>query len=121
MIAAMIKIRIPVMKSIMVLTIRIQCMASLSNAVISSLVEDYTRSDLVTLRKAATDAVLANLPRIELTGVNFETGGHSGEFVNGDPVQVAEYCQAAIDRHDEDVMRNESVVFGDFSSRRVGW
>jgi hypothetical protein len=90
-------------------------------AVVKGLAEDYTRLQLVVLRKAATDAVMAELPRVEITGANFETGGQSGEFIKGQPEKVAEYAHAAIQYLDEAVKRNDSVVFGDFSRRRAGW
>ena len=59
-------------------------MACVSRAVVKSLVDNYTRDQLVEWQKAATAALMANLPRVELTGTNFENGGSTGEFVGGD-------------------------------------
>jgi len=97
-------------------------MATLSTAIVKGLAEDYTRAELVTLRQAATAAVMNNLPRVEITGANYDVGGQSGEFVKGEPEKVAEYCQAAIEYIDEAaVQRNDEVVFGDFQYRWVSW
>lgn len=76
----------------------------------------------MTLRQAATAAVMNNLPRVEITGANYDVGGQSGEFIQGEPEKVAEYCQAAIDYIDsQSVRRNDEVVFGDFRYRWTSW
>jgi len=96
-------------------------MATLSIAIIKGLSEDYSRAELVTLRQAATAAVMNNLPRVEITGANYDVGGQSGEFVQGKPEMIAEYCMAAIDYLDASVKRNDTMVFGDFSYRPAAW
>lgn len=73
------------------------------------------------MRQAAVTAVMNDLPRVEITGANYDVGGQSGEFIKGQPEKIAEYTQAAIDYIDSNVERNNSVVFGDFSNRPAGW
>jgi len=103
------------------LTVCARVMATLSSAIIKGLAEDYTRVQLAELRRAATDAVMNNLPRVEITGANYDVGGQSGEFVQGKPELIAEYCQAAIEHMDSCSQRNDSIVFGDFSNRPAAW
>jgi len=103
------------------LTVIKQIMATLSNAVIKALSEDFTRAQLVELRTAAVSAVMNDLPRVEITGANYDVGGQTGEFIKGSPEKIAEYAQASIEYIDSTTKRNDSVVFGDFSSRPVGW
>jgi hypothetical protein len=103
------------------LTVIEQIMATLSNAIIKAIAEDFTRAQLVQMRQAAVAAVMKDLPRVEITGANYDVGGQSGEFIQGKPRDVVEYAQAAIDYIDSTVKRNNNVVFGDFSNRPAGW
>ena len=96
-------------------------MAIISSAIIKALVDNYTREELRAWQSAGITAVMNNLPRVEVTGANFEMGGSSGEFVGGDPQQVVELTTAAIEWIDAEAKTNDRQASADFSRRRVGW
>ena len=95
-------------------------MANVSS-IAKAVAADYSRAQLVTWRMAATEAIMAELPRVEITGANFDAGGSSGEFVNGRPERILEICNLAIDLLDNTEKRNRNQFVGDFSQRRAGW
>jgi hypothetical protein len=93
----------------------------ITRTVVKAVATVYTTAQLEELRGLAAAALVADLPRVELTGTQFESGGSQGIFVQGHPAQVIELCQAAIDYQAMDGKQNTSIRHADFSRRQVGW
>lgn len=100
-------------------------MAKITEALVVSFAEQYSTAQLTTWLQAAQAALVADLPRVEMTGANFKEGGSSGQYVQGKPEFVVELTQRALKLKEAidatDTVSNRAMVHGDLSRRAVGW
>ena len=87
--------------------------------------EEYTEAQIRTWRREAMAAHAAELPRVELTGTDFEGGSTQGEFVRGAPEKIIKMMTAVLDYKVAEAaggkLPNPAMSHADFSQRKVGW